>query len=518
MDRPGRSTNQRVTILHSFTIHFISFLFLIALASYCHGATHYISISTGSDTNTGTTKTAAWAHLPGMATCTGNCKSYNPVAGDVFILKGCDIWTNSTLPILWNWSGSAGNVISVSYDPTWYNSSNCPSAWNRAVLDAGKANISGGNNFITLCYSGNCQYTTFESIEMKGLYSAGAGSYGNLNYVACYESCTNIILNNLYLHGWNVVTDGNCMLVLGSTNSPYASGSSFNNGIIDGSDATGASPAGATCYAFYGWPSVTNSVIHDVANGILPLGGGTISGNLIYNIKPSNAGVHENGIETLGGGGTYYIHDNVIHDNVGETFMFGNTNETDYIWNNVFYNLSNANPLHFPQGSGMSNMNTYIWNNTVDAAANNCFLWVTGFGGSWNNFTLVNNHCITSAMLYNSGFTVVSLTVSNNPVQTESQANSQGYTAAQSYAYSPTSPSGITVSAGKNLTTDCSGNISGLCSDTAYAISYNSATETLTTPGRTSNARPLTGAWDAGAYLWAQDPPSPPTNLIAMPN
>ena len=52
-------------------------------------ATYYVSTS-GADTNNGTSKTTAWAHLPGMPAATNTAGNYSAVAGDTFILRGCD--------------------------------------------------------------------------------------------------------------------------------------------------------------------------------------------------------------------------------------------------------------------------------------------------------------------------------------------------------------------------------------------------------------------------------------------
>src|SRR5258708_7755590 len=129
---------------------------------------------------------------------------------------------------------------------------------------------------------------------------------------------------------------------------------------------------------------------------------------------------HENAIEAIGGNGIYYIHDNVISGSVyGENMMIGNTGETDYIWNNVIASAS-GNPIHFPQSTGKSNMNMYAWNNTiVPASGSPCFLWVSGFGGSWNTVDIRNNQCIaTSGSIASSGFTVPTLIVGNNAMLT----------------------------------------------------------------------------------------------------
>ena len=145
-------------------------LFFLLIASGVSAATYYVSTS-GSDSNSGTSESSPWAHLPGMATWTGN---YSPVAGDSFILRGCDVWTNSSFPITWKWSGASGNPITVGVDQTWYNTTNCPSSWNRPVFNAGGTAIqppecSGGNSNKFLVFN-SATYVTFNSIELTGLY------------------------------------------------------------------------------------------------------------------------------------------------------------------------------------------------------------------------------------------------------------------------------------------------------------------------------------------------------------
>jgi hypothetical protein len=265
-------------------------------------------------------------------------------------------------------------------------------------------------------------------------------------------------------------------------------------------------------------PSVTNSVIHDLANGIVGTGSGgvvEIGGNLIYNILESNSGSHPNGIETLGPG-TYYIHDNVIHDltSGAETLMFGNTGETDYIWNNVFYNSPLATAPTAPQNSGMTGMTFYAWNNTVvPGAGAPCFL-NSSFGGTFTAVTIENNHCISTGSVASAIWGGTTPTLTTNLLQAPTVATAQGYTSSETYAYSPASGSGGTVGTGSNRTSLCLGPLSGLCSDTAYAVIYKSTTQTVTVPGRTPNGREPSGPWDVGAY---QTPPQPASNLQAKP-
>ena len=479
--------------------------------------TYYVSKSTGSDSSTPTqaqSKSTPWAHLPGMASCTSNCGSYTPTAGDTFILKGCDVWTNSDLPVLWNWSGTSGSPIKITVDQSWYNTTNCSSGWNRPVWDEQNTAVS-PQVFFRAANSGNTDSVTLDNIEMTG------GGGDSLSAVQCYNGCTNWTFSSLYLHAWHVVTDGSCRMFQGSTS---MLGTIFTQNVIDGSDATGASPAGATCYATYPSlpPQFTNNVIHDLANGIVGAAGSgksaVISGNTIYNIKESNAGSHPNAIEIVGTG-THYVYNNVIHDNVGESFMFGNTGEVDYVWNNVWYNILGNNP-EAPQVPGQSNMTFSFWNNTiVPTSGGTCVQWNSGDGGGFTAVTIENTHCISTGSVANSSWNGTAATLNNNVLMSPTTAASQGYASSGTYAYSPTASTNGTVGAGKTICgaeETCRGNFAALANDTAYACMQRTVNGVVQAvcPARSAVPRP----GDAGAYQYAAGgtQPNPPTGLTAQ--
>jgi hypothetical protein len=442
---------------------------------------------------------------------------------------GCDTWTSSDLPVLWNWSGSSGSPITITVDKTWYNATACPSAWNRPIWDAGGATMSPLNDMFVAGYSGATSWGVLDNIEMIDLYSTGGGAAA---YEACYEGCENWIFSNIYAHKLKIVLDGACNLFAGAGSS--ISGNLWTNIVVNGADASGQNPAGAVCYAFGGvmGGDIKNSVIHDVANGFVggaPAGGSpmTISGNLIYNIKESNASVHPNAIEVTGPNSTstYYVHDNFIHDLVAgvEAIMLGNPGETDYVWNNVISISSGGSAPDFPQASGSPGVAAYYWNNTIIPPSGASCFYQNG-GNPTPTVVIQNNHCITTGAVA-TGFTSGSLTVTNNLLQTPSQAdanispNYDQYTSSETYVYSPVASTNSTVGYGTNLTGDCSGLLAGLCSDTDYAVIYDSTAQTTTSPGRTQNSRPASGAWDAGAYQSGDPPgPEPPSKVQAIPH
>lgn len=496
--------------------------FLPVLAQH----TYYVSKSAGADSNTSTqaqSKGTPWAHLKGMRGATSNASSYSPVAGDKFVLMGCDEWVYTDLPIKWDWSGSSGSPITITVDKTWYNRANCPSSWNRPIWDAGKVstcwayNTSGiPNVMLTVADTANSvSHVTFDNIELRGMeINAVAGCRGGQgygDYIFFFNPVSNVTLSNLYIHGWQSTVD-NCIIVQAQANN------TFTNGVIDGSDGTG-SAAGESCYAFYPTPpDIKNSVIHDLPNGIVGYAGGgsggtavTVSGNLIYNISNSFEGSnHCNMVEWVGGG-TYYFYDNVLHDvecRGGEAYMAGNDGETDYVWNNVFYNLNLGQGPNFPQQpikSGTVSM--YWWNNTIVANTGLSCFYNSGQGTApFANLVVQNTHCITKASRVVGGLSANNLVTTPNTLMTPTTATRQGYTSSEVYAHSPingcTPSTCNTMGAGTNLTSTCLGNVAGLCTDTTYACTQQTINRVVQSvcPARTTKSRPSNGAWDSGAY------------------
>jgi hypothetical protein len=484
------------------------FVGLGSAASAFAQQTFYVSKSAGSDSNTAKSKSTSWAHLPGMASCTSNCGSYSPVAGDTFILMGCDVWVNSDLPVNWNWSGSNGNPITITVDKTWYNASNCSSNWNRPVFDG--QNQTSPSNFFTLGPSSTVSYVVVDNIEMK------RGAANSLRYLNCGEPCANDTYQNMYLHAWGVVTDGSCYLA-----SLYGAGNTVQTSVIDGSDRTGDSPAGGTCYAFYpSLPNIKNNIIHDVANGIVGRpnpGPATISGNNIYNIILSNSGSHANAVESVGAD-TWYFYNNVIHDFQGEAFFFGGSgsNGIQYVWNNIWYNSEGGS---LPEGDGGSGgFQFYAWNNTVvSAKGGTCFGYSKD--AAFAAAVIENNHCISTGNVTSASWGGLTPTQNNNVLMSPATAAEQGYTSSENYAYSPTASTNGTVGAGKTICgveQTCTGNFAALANDTQYACTQQTVNGVVQAvcPARTGVPRP----GDAGAfqYVAGGSPPNPPTGLTAV--
>jgi hypothetical protein len=481
-----------------------------------NATTYYIDYASGNDANNGTSKTSPWQHVPGMNGCTGNCAAASPQAGDQIILKGGVTWPNAAFPITWKWSGANGNNIYIGVDQSWY----AGSSWTRPVFDAGGTPIAGNYNQFIRAMS--TSYQTWDNIEMKGLNWQKSYPYASMGCGA-WNGGQGITIDHMYVHGWSHtggVTSDNFTCFNGDTNSPFMGDSIIQNSIFDGSDSTNGGDSG---YLTYSWPQVKNNVIHDCTNGALlssSLSASEVSGNLIYNIHQDfDSTVHENAIEIISGtSATYYIHDNVIHDLYGESMFLGDFNVTVYVWNNVVYNLSNANPVHLEDRN--AGWTGFFLNNTiVPRSGGQCFLQVGS--SAIVTLTLANNHCITSGSLDNISSPITAIRTTN-VVMTPTQAAAAGYTASGTYAYSSNSnncggQSNCPVAAGSSLAYLWPAGYNS--NDTAYACSVISG-NVVSCPKRSSLSRST--AWDAGSYVFngtaTAGQPAPPTALTATVN
>jgi enamine deaminase RidA (YjgF/YER057c/UK114 family) len=524
---------------------------LVALAallssSILLGTTYYVSISTGADTNTGTSKTAAWAHIPGMATCTGKCASYNPAAGDTFVLMGCDVWGNSNFPIDWSWNGSSGSPITFGgEDQTWYNTTNCPSAWARPVFTGGGTPMGGStvHNDFVYWSGGSGSYTTIDQIEFTGFDWTVDNAYGNNAYlcIACGgNSITNVSMTNLYMHGWThpvIVgtagaatcgtgcSDSLFLILCGSNGDPTTV---IDRLVADGGDSTNGGDSG---HIVKSCSNVTNSYLANAGNFILHVGSGTISGNTLYWLHGYNGtggalgsggesfdGTHENDIEDISPGSNYTVNifNNVIHKGCGEASFMGNLGATTNYFNNVLYDLNDTsctgNPIHVDARYGA--WTGQITNNTIFAnSGGNCIIEV----GTTSTVTLTveNNHCISSVGLddLTSPFVVTRTT---NVTMTPTQATAAGYSDTQPFVGIYTSPNcdgqaNCPIGAGTNAGVAGTWPSGFSTSDTGYGVTVD-ATHHVVTPARNPNARPPSAVWDAGAY---QSPPQPASGLGA---
>jgi hypothetical protein len=509
----------------------LGFLFHVLNASNAAAATTYYIAANGSDSNAGTSKSTPWLHAPGMNGCSATCAAKTPQAGDQFILRGGDTWHGSVgspmgLNWTWTWSGSAGNLIYIGVDQTWFSGS----LWARPVLTfdnpTSKSQVSSCAHDDSArgaaIYLNNVNYVQVDNFEFTGLCWSTAPSFGDAIYIVWIGS-NNSITNN-YFHGWTHTScsGGFCdaaRAIQGTTTAGAGQGDTIASNVIDGSDADGHSlfAVYGDCYDFH------SNVLRYVSNGVVCNNYHTLHDNLFEHIANTYDGVsHTNVFEVNSPWpSNNFIYNNTFRHNFAGVQLWTFVNSTDYYFNNVIYDWTGP-ASNCWDVSGASTI--YFMNNTIDSGAG-CLLNNTGNSSTspfQGNEFFQNNHLIgfnnLAALVINTNGGNGITHETTDIYQAEATANSQGFTSANDYA--PTSSTSPTVAAGSNLTSSCTGAGNALCSGTTDAVLLG-AGETSMFPAVTPNARPSSGAWDIGAYQFGsgvQNRPNPPSNLTAVVN
>jgi hypothetical protein len=460
------------------------------------GRTFYISFAMGSDARAGTSEATAWKRAPGMRGFSG---SYRHRAGDCFIFEGGVSWPAPAFPLLATGSGRPGRDDYYGVNPTWHTGP----AFTQPVFDAGGAKISGPlDSFVVVS---NRDYVEIDDIAFRGWNAShltiGFGSCAMIDANSAGGSGDqNIVVDRITVSGFKVdasgdSTHGDCSLVGAYTGSPWAGSSIVANSTFVGD----GNSYGRAIYCF---GNVENDTFTGLTGNVYPCGHGVVSGNTISDcgypsFPPGAADVHADAIETLGANGAFYIHDNVISGTGAnsrgdecESMFLGNGGETDYVWNNVLYNLQGESPA-LTQGSVVGRA-AYFWNNTIVGGLGATQACLRPGHGDPPITVWQNNLCITAAP-HSVDPAAATLSQRGNVLLTPSQAAADGFSAASTAGpYRPAAGRGAASSpaagAGANLSSRCSGSLAGLCSKTSVA-------------GRVVPAvRPASGAWNAGAY------------------
>jgi hypothetical protein len=481
--------------------------------------THYISKSAGSDANNGTSKTTPWAHMPGMPSCTGNCASYSPVAGDSFIFKGGDTWVASDLGINFFWSGNSTNCvlpygsgaisscIYIGVDQTWFTGG----SWTRPVFTCGGTDCGSGagKNFFYI----GAKYVVLDNVEMKGLYD---NTGGEIAFV--YTDQDHVEAKNLYLHGWShpagATSQQAAAFDCANNSGGTCAGTLFHDSVIDGSDTSKDMMWGS-----YG------GGIERIYNNYYAYGPGFVSNwNFFYNntieyCTYSFDGNHGNCVfngAPLSGNNVYQFNNVIRHTTTTcpgcvKLWFMGQSQNSSYVgygFNNVMYDNDPSNIIDFTpsSGSGSGYGTYYLFNNTIecgnDSNTTNCTYGATG--GHPFTLHMQTNHWITNSSVCGPA---TCPNESNDLVETVAQATTNGYTSSQAVAFLPTASNSLTVGKGNNNQAWCAtltslDTVAGAAcqSDGPFGVGYNTTNHTVIVPGHSQTARPASGAWDIGAY------------------
>jgi hypothetical protein len=217
-----------------------SLTLFVSAAVTVHGAQYYIDFSSGSDTNSGLSKSTPWKRAPGM---TGFAATYAHAAGDQFILKGGVTWDSTTF----NWtitkSGTAGNVDYYGVDKTWYSGS----TWSQPILDGGGVVAVLGSSSGNL-YVNGASYVTIDNLKIQNLgqayiYNGGRAVYFNNGHDITIQNCTlapnvrigvliNDSIGNKTISNFTVQSNDISAVSWGVGVSPSANGAVMSNVVI----------------------------------------------------------------------------------------------------------------------------------------------------------------------------------------------------------------------------------------------------------------------------------------------
>ena len=509
------------------------FLSVFVFAGCASATTYYISFSSGSNANNGTSKSTPWKTHPYMqsaagCTGTGSAPSYSHAAGDQFIFKQGDSWPNACFDMVIQNGGAPGNPDVYTFDPTWGTPGGTTGNLGQAVgtyqFTAGGSVINGSDGWNNFIYDNlPNSYIIFNGMELTGLTWTGCPSFGNAHMFQIFTT-TDLTISNIYAHGWthSNSTCDSMNGIRGQASSPYNVRTRVTGSVFDGANSGGSGVADSG-EAAAELQMMDNNIVKNMSNGLLPTANAIVHDNQIGPINLSfDSSDHENCIEPIvmpaGMTSTNYFYNNVWHDCTAVGILTQGAApssgiEIDYLWNNVAYVGSVSGPPIPMQFDSVSSSNSsseiHAWNNTIYGGTSDVCMRTIGRGnGNFGVIDIENNHCISDVGTITLGTNANTYKNTNNVLMGTSAAGSQGFTSSETYAYSPTSGSSGTVGAGANLTTFASGNTASLVKDTIYG------------GVRTAKSRPSSGAWDAGAYEFsssgASGAPAPPTNVKVL--
>jgi len=326
-----------------------------------------------------------------------------------------------------------------------------------------------------------------------------------------YMNSDYITIKNSYLHGWDLDSEIETDDAHGGIICNGSSNISVLNNTIENSVKTGTSTKdhqnGIALRSVDG--EIGGNTIHDVSSCMLGVTG-LIHDNIMYNVRWTPLGdstgnhsfddsYHTNLMYVIK---SAYVYNNIYYDSVMPTNYYleacygGDHDGTIYAFNNIGIAGSKAGAAIFNLDSeaGTAACGTwYIFNNTieVDDGSGHQTLILTTHPELLKNVYIQNNHVICSNGSFPPSCNKVSgdCVINHNLIQSEAEANSQGYTLENHYA--PIATSISTTDVGADLSFYCAGDTEPLCFD------------------RLGVSRSYGNGWDIGSYENNGSPSSP---------
>jgi len=493
-------------------------------------------------------------------------------------------YTGGTWTPQWDGQGSTcqfeGNQTGCFYigvDTSWFSGG----SWSRPVLSGDNPTTSttvsscayqtGSSD--TLLNISASPYQILDSLEFTGLCATTAqGAYISNNGLDQPQNTPMMTYYvNLYMHGWSVTaataTGSSLICVI------FAGGSlmTFDHVVVDGSDSNPGTCAWGT------FPSIQHmrdSIFRHTTQGVANWCH-DIHDNIFEYFYNPYIPTHGNALEcnmdaTGNAQGQPQNTPNVFYNNIMRHFDPGMglngqvdlwlcpTAIPEYWFNNLMYDLNPtpgqgswdiAGP---PTYGGCPNTGRqYMFNNTLVDTNQPCYLGPNGTKGQY--LIIANEQMIGAGGYDGSGAGGCIGGPGNTPSSTivnmsDALASTQGYTTGSpgtafidscandsTRPCSPTASGASTVGTGNNLQSYCT-TLAGYTSEpaiatdaanackyaTTNACSYNAATHTMVCPAQAPVARPVSGAWDVGAYQYSSSQTQPaapqvPTLLTATP-
>jgi hypothetical protein len=473
------------------------------MAGPVSAATYYIDYVSGADTNPGTSMSSPWQRVPGMQ---GFAGTYAHQAGDTFIFKGGVRWPSTLYP--WNVTnnGQSGSPDTYTSNSTWF----AGSSFSQPIFDDG-ASHPGMTGMLNATGVG---YLTFNNLTFT---NCGAAQVADTDKCLVFSNTHDITLTN------NTFTTY-CWI---SVFFVFGDGASHSNFTFTGNDWSHTS--GAIWFAS-GLANTTehnitynNNTFHDYTSQI---GGGVHGdGALHFFIIPetdttqyadgftfcNNRFYGDFRTSFSGGGGMtalFFVEAALSGTVCNNDFSFSPVQASIFQGLIVMYGYSNSRSTGFQ-----------ILNNSMANIGTNAMSAAIDIGAGYNNVVLKNN--IASGMQYpvlvedptGSGKTFVSdYNIWNGTSGQLAFGSLEDYSQWQASGLDTHSLLGVDpkwVGAPGNERLQAGSPAIGA------GVNLGSLGITILNSDITGAARPVSGPWDIGAYLFPRTGPNPPSSLTA---